>query len=101
MESTETYQKPSRKVAAVLGFFISSAGMLFVARPGLAAIYFALTVVIGSVDFLIHPKREWIGAAFLLVSVVCAVQAWGFARDFREIKRPWYSRGPGLVAVVA
>src|SRR5262245_27537047 len=99
MESTETYKRPSRKLAAALGFFIPPAGMLYVARPGRAAIYLALTIAIGSVN-LAFPRREWI-AAFLLVSIVCAVQAWGLAREFREIKRPWYSRGPGLVVVIA
>jgi len=74
--------------------------MLYVARPGRAAIYLALAVVIATVNFLVPRALEWVGAAALLVSIVCAVQAYRLARDFREIKRPWYGHGPGLVVIV-
>jgi signal peptidase I len=101
MESTETYKRPSRRVAALLGFFLPPLGMLYVARPGLAAIYFALTLVIGTINFLVLREPEWtLVAAALVVSLVCAVQAYRFARDFREVRRPWYSHGPGLAFVI-
>jgi signal peptidase I len=101
MESTETYRRPSRRIAALLGLLIPPAGMLYVARPGRAAIYLALTIVLGTVNFLVPRLWPWVAAAALLISLVCAVQAFRLARDFREIKRPWYSRGPGLIFVVA
>jgi signal peptidase I len=102
MESTETYRKPSKKMAAVLGLLIPPAGMLYVARPGRAGIYLALTLVIVTVGFLLPREHQLaVGATLLLVSIVCAVQAWRLARDFREIKRPWYSRWFGLLAVIA
>lgn len=101
MESTETYQKPSRKIATVLGFFIPPAGMLYVARPGRAAVYLALMAGIATLDLLVLRERHGAPeAAGLLVMIVCAVQAYRSARDFREIKRPWYSRGPGLIFVL-
>jgi signal peptidase I len=101
MESTETYQKPSRKIAAALGFFVPPAGMLYVARPGRAAVYLALMAGIATLDLLVLRERHWAPeAAGLLVMVVCAVQAYRSARDFREIKRPWYGRGPGLIFVM-
>ena len=102
MESTETYKKPSRKLAAVLGLFFPPVGMLYVARPGRAAIYLALTFLIPIVAVLLPREQQLAaGAALVVVSIVCAVQAYRFARDFREIKRPWYSRGVGLVFVIA
>ena len=102
MESTETYIKPSRRIAAALGFFLPPAGMLYVARPGRAAIYLALQVAIGAVGlFLPREQRLAAGAAALLVSIVSAVQAYRLARDFREIKRPWYGRAPGMAFVIA
>jgi signal peptidase I len=102
MESTETYRKPSRRIAAALGFFIPPAGMLYVARPSRAAIYFLLLTALATVDFVVLRERHWApDAAILLVAIVCAAQAYRFARDFREIKRPWYSRGPGLLFVIA
>jgi signal peptidase I len=102
MESTETYRKPSRKIAAALGLVIPPAGMLYVARPGLGAIYLALTVVIPAATLFVPSERQWIGYVLsLLVGIVCAVQAYRLARDFREVKRPWYSRGPGLIFVIA
>jgi signal peptidase I len=101
MESTETYRKPSRRIAATLGFFIPPAGMLYVARPGRAAVYLMLTAAIATVDLLVLRERHWVAeAAGLLVAIVCAVQAYRFARDFREVKRPWYSHGPGMIFVV-
>jgi signal peptidase I len=102
MESTEAYKKPSRRIAALLGFFCPPLGMLYVARPGRAATYLALTLVIAGAGLFLSRERQWAGlAALLVVSIVCAVQAWRIARDFREIKRPWYSRGLGLLVVVA
>ena len=102
MESTEAYKKPSRRIAAALGFFFPPVGMLYVARPGLAAITLALWVAIPIVAlFVPREQRLAVAATVLLVSIACAVQAWRFARDFREIKRPWYSRGPGLIFVIA
>jgi signal peptidase I len=101
MESTETYRKPSRRIAAALGFFLPPVGMLYVARPGWAFIYFALILVFGAVSFVLEEGAWAVGAAALLVSMVCAVQTYRSARDFREIKRPWYSLGPGLIAIVA
>jgi signal peptidase I len=102
MESTETYRKPSRRIAAALGFFVPPAGMLYVARPGRAAIYLALIVVVAIADLLLPRERQWAGGAItLLVAIVCTVQAYRLARDFREVRRPWYSRGPGLLVIVA
>jgi signal peptidase I len=102
MESTEAYIKPSRRIAAALGFFVPMVGMLYVARPGWAAIYLVLSLALGVVDFFVLREPTWaVGAALLLISAVCAVQAFRLARDFREVKRPWYSRGPGLVFVIA
>src|SRR5215831_4105588 len=101
MESTETYKRPSRRIAALLGFFLPPLGMLYVARPGLAAIYLLLTLVIGTINGLVLRDPMWaLVAAALLVSIVCAVQAWRFARDFREVRRPWYSHGPGLAFII-
>src|SRR5690349_13635044 len=102
MESTEAYKKPSRRIAALVGFLIPPVGMLYVARPGRAAIYLALTFLIPIVAVLLPREQQLAaGAALVAVSIVCAVQAYRFARDFREIKRPWYSRGLGLVFVIA
>src|SRR5262245_337469 len=101
MESTETYIKPSRKVAAALGVFIPPAAMLYVARPGRAAIYLALILLVSIANLFVARERQWAGGAIhVLVSVICAVQAFRLAREFREIKRPWYSRGIGLVAII-
>jgi signal peptidase I len=102
MESTEAYRKPSRKIAALLSWVLPPAAMLYVARPGRAAIYLALTLAIGTLGLFLPSERLWAAYALaLLVAVVCAVQAWRFARDFREIKRPWYSRWPGLLLIIA
>ncbi|HEY6241504.1 MAG TPA: signal peptidase I [Burkholderiales bacterium] len=102
MESTETYKRPSRRIAAALGFFLPPAGMLYVARPGRAAIYLVLLAAIAAASLFVARENQWAGdAAAVLVAIVCAVQAVRFARDFREVRRPWYSRGLGLPVVIA
>jgi signal peptidase I len=101
MESTAVYNKPSKKIAAVLGLLMPPAGMLYVARPGRAAIYLALTAGIAIANLFVPREQQWAGYAIaLLVAIVCAAQAYRLAREFREIKRPWYSRGPGLLVVI-
>jgi signal peptidase I len=102
MESTETYRKPSKWIAAALGLLIPPAGMLYVARPGRAAIYLALILVIATVELLVARGQQWAGDAIaLLVAIVCAVQAYRLSREDRVLKRPWYSRGPGLLFIIA
>jgi signal peptidase I len=102
MDPTEAYRRPSKWTAAALGFFIPPAGMLYVARPGWAAIYLVLNVVIGAVGLFVSREREWIvSAALVLVGIVCAVQAYRFWRDSRVLRRPWYGRWPGLLAILA
>ena len=102
MESTETYVKPSRRIAAALGFFVPTVGMLYVARPGWAGMYLALTLAVAAAKIFVFRGPAWAGGlVFLLVGIVCAAQAYRFARDFREVRRPWYSHGVGLVVVIA
>jgi len=103
MESTEIYRKPSKRIAAVLGLFFQPLGMLYVARPGWAAVYFSLAVIVGLGNMLLLPGRELAGGAIaLLLGVICAIHSYRLARDFRELlRRPWYSRWYGLVGIIA
>jgi signal peptidase I len=102
MDPTEAYRRPSKKAAAALGFLVPPAGMLYVARPGWAAIYLALNVAIGTVSLFVSRDRAWpLGVALLVVGIVCAVQAYRSCRDSRVLRRPWYARAPGLVVILA
>jgi signal peptidase I len=102
MDPTEAYRRPSKKMAAALGFFVPPAGMLYVARPGWAAIYLALNIVMATVSLFVSRGHEWpLDAALVLVGIVCAVQAYRFCRDSRVLRRPWYGRWPGLLAILA
>src|SRR6266487_2395782 len=103
MESTAIYRKPKKWIAAVLGLFIQPAGMLYVARPGWAAVYFALAVIIVLGNMSVLRGRELAGDAIaLLVAIICAIHAYRLTRDYRELlRRPWYSRWYGLVGIVA
>jgi len=102
LESTETYRKPSKWGAAALGFFIPPVGMLYVSQPGRAAIYFVLLSVVATVNGLVLRERQWLlDAVILLTGIVCAVQAYRGSRDTRVLRRSWYSRGFGLLAIVA
>src|SRR6266704_3101975 len=102
MESTAIYRKPKRWIAAVLGLLIQPAGMLYVARPGWAASYFAFAAIIVLSNRFVLRDKEWVGNAIaLLVAIICAIHAYRLARDYRALKRPWYSRWYGLVGIVA
>src|SRR5437899_3163412 len=102
MESTAIYRKPKKWIAAVLGLLIQPAGMLYVARPGWAASYFAFAAIIVLGIMFVLRDKEWVGNAIaLLVAIICAIHAYRLARDYRALKRPWYSRWYGLVGIVA
>jgi len=102
MESTAIYRKPKKWIAAVLGLLIQPAGMLYVARPDWAAAYFALAAIIVLGNMFVLRDRELAGDAIvLLVAIICAIHAYRLARDYRALKRPWYSRWYGLVGIVA
>src|SRR5258708_4496977 len=103
METSAIYRKPNKWIAAVLGLFIQPAGMLYVARPGWAAVYFALAVIIVLGNMSVLRGRELAGDVIvLLVAIICAIHSYRLARDYRELlRRPWYSRWYGLVGIVA
>jgi signal peptidase I len=102
MESTAIYRKPKKWIAAVLGLLIQPAGMLYVARPGWAAAYFALAAMIALGSTFVLRDREWAGnVVALLVAIICAIHAYRLAGDSREIRRPWYSRWYGLIGIGA
>ncbi len=102
MDPTEAYRRPSKRVAAVLGFLVPPAGMLYVARPWWAGFYLALMLLAAAASLFVPREREWvIDAVCLLVAIVCAAQAWRFCRDSRVLRRGWYARWPGLLAIVA
>ena len=103
MESTAIYRKPSKWVAAVLGLLIQPVGMLYVARPGWAAVYFVLALIVVMGNMFLLRGRELAGVLVaLLVAIVCAGHAYRLARSNTELlRRPWYSRWYGLVGIIA
>jgi len=102
MEPTAIYRKPKKSIAAVLGLFMPPAGMLYVARPGWAAAYLALALIIALGNMFVLRDREYVGNAIaLLVAVICAIHAYRLARDSRVLRRPWYSRWRGLAGIIA
>jgi signal peptidase I len=101
MESTAIYRKPKKWVAAVLGLFIQPVGMLYVARPGWAAAYFALVAIIVLANVFVLRGGLAGDAIALLVAIICAIHAYRLARDYRAVKRPWYSRWYGLIGIFA
>jgi len=101
MESTAIYRKPKKWTAAVLGLLIQPVGMLYVARPGWAAVYFALGAIIALGNLFVLRGGLAGNATLLLVVIICAIHAYRLARDYRAVKRPWYSRWHGLVGIGA
>src|SRR5439155_24078166 len=86
----------------VLGLLIQPAGMLYVARPGWAAAYFAFAAITVLGSMFVLRDRELAGDAIaLLIAIICAIHAYRLARDYRALKRPWYSRWYGLIGIVS
>jgi len=102
MESTAIYRKPNKWTAGVLGLLIQPAGMLYVARPGWAATYLALVLIIALGNMFVLRDGDLAGNAIaLLVAIICAIHAYRLARDSRVLRRPWYSRWYGLAGILA
>ena len=93
-------KKPNKWLAAVLGLFMQPLGLLYVARPWWAAVYFVLTI--GSVVLAFVYGRV-MGAWGLLVwvpPIASAIHAFRAAARFpADAPRPWYSRWYGLLCV--
>ncbi|HMC26675.1 MAG TPA: hypothetical protein VKM56_02655, partial [Verrucomicrobiae bacterium] len=69
MESTAIYRKPKKWTAAVLGLLIQPVGMLYVARPGWAAVYFALAAIIALGNLFVLRGGLAGNATLLLVAI--------------------------------
>jgi signal peptidase I len=95
--------KPKKWVAALLGLFLQFAGLLYVARPGWAVLYFAVALALSLSHFIAFPGQQWAAdAGLLLLAVVCAVHAYRVASAFDASHgRPWYSRWHGIAAILA
>src|SRR5204863_3866704 len=85
MESTAIYRKPKKWIAAVLGLLIQPVGMLYVARPGWAAVYLALVAIIALGNLFVLRGGLAGDATLLLVAIICAIHAYRLARDYRAI----------------
>jgi len=85
----------------VLGLLIQPAGMLYGARPGWAAACFAVAAIIVVGNVLVLRGGAAGDAVLLLIAIICAIHAYRLARDYRAVKRPWYSRWYGLAGIIA
>jgi signal peptidase I len=94
-----TYPKPW--LAAVLGFLGQPLGMLYVARPGLAALYFFGPIASGLLMFL-TGLAPLMGTLSLVVAIVAAIHAYRLSKRIpTDFQRPAYSRWYGMLGVAA
>ena len=92
-----TYPKPW--LAAVLGFLGQPLGMLYVARPGWAALYFFGPMLTGLAMFAIG-LTPLMGTLSLVFAIVATVHAYRLAKRIpSEFDRPAYSRWFGLLGI--
>jgi signal peptidase I len=94
-------RKPNKWIAAILGLVALPAGLLYAARPKLAAVYFiaGAAVALAGMVFLREERgiADGLGA---LLAVACAVHSFRMARAYPDASaRPWYSRWYGLLSM--
>jgi signal peptidase I len=100
IEPTLTIGKPNKWAAGALGFFFQPLGLLYVARPGWAALYFGASSLLALSSMFLPRRLELMaGLTALALAILCAVHAWRLARDFEMAHRPWYSGWYGLVGL--
>ena len=86
-------QKPSKWVAGVFAFLFPPLGMVYLAKPRWAILYFLTLVLIIGIFFGINPSISIASLAALVVlgGVIHAV--WAASRYPEGLPRPLYSRG--------
>jgi signal peptidase I len=94
-------RRPNKWIAAVLGLLALPAGPLYVARPKLAAAYFATGLAIALAGIFFLREERWVTDVLgVVIAVVCAVQSFRMASAFGSSSaRPWYSRWYGLLSL--
>jgi signal peptidase I len=97
--------KPDKWIAAALGLFLQPVGLLYVARPGWAAFYFALLLGVSAYTIVFPSVQENFLPQTLLafgVAIVAAFHAFFAARHTDDAApRPRYSQWRWLLAIVA
>lgn len=97
--------RPNKWIAATLGFLAQPVGLFYVINLKWAAIYFVIGLLVSVSEFVLDAKNAapWLQyfSFNIILSVVCAVHAYRIAAygPVRQI-RPWYSKWPGLSAIL-
>lgn len=104
MTTPEKDWQPKRWIAATLGFFLQSLGMLYVCRVKLAVAYFLLGSIIAVTEIILLWKTDIVWIKYFsftwLLMIACSIHAYQIAKHWKPIaRRPWYSQWYGLVAL--
>lgn len=99
-DSKPANNKPNKWVASLMGFFIPPIGMLYVAQPAWAGIYFVGPLMIGFAPGAAPAFLAGKAVLLLAVRVGCAIHSYRFAARYpAERPRPRYSRWSGALGV--
>ncbi|CAN5273402.1 hypothetical protein BH11PSE11_BH11PSE11_28520 [soil metagenome] len=90
---------PKPWLAALLSLLFQPAGFLYVARPGLAAVYFFLLMLILSLGlYFAQAKMVW-SIAGITLGLIAAIHAYIKAKGYHSVSpRRWFSRLPAIVS---
>jgi signal peptidase I len=97
-------RKPQKWIAALLGFFVSPLGLLYVGMPKLAALALVIGLVLGLSAFFVPALGASMAVSLIQIglSIVWAVWAYKIAMcKTADTPTAWYSRWYGLLAVAA
>lgn len=97
-------RQPKKWIAALLGFFVSPLGLLYVGMPKLAALALGIGLALGLSAFFIPTlgASTAVSLGQIGLCIVWAVAAYKIAaRKTGEAPTAWYSRWYGLLAVSA
>jgi signal peptidase I len=94
--------KPKPWIAVVLSVISAPLGLLYAAKPRLAALFLAILVSLAAIDFS-HVLRNALGAIALILQIVASIT--GIVLAYRTAKtapdgiQRWYSRWYGLAGI--
>lgn len=92
--------KPNKWIAAILGLLIPPIGLLYVAKPLYAILFFIINTIIVSCKFFYLPVDYYNIFYIVMWSISLFIAIYAYKQSkIHETMRPWYSKWFGLIGI--